>query len=75
MDRKEFVRPRKRLRLKAEFQDTLGLSTVAEISSVLGYRPTSLYSVLEGWRHPGKGLQLRMRKALGISEKKLESLL
>jgi hypothetical protein len=72
---KGFVKPRKRLRLKAEFQETLGLSTVGEIASALGYRPTSLYSVFEGWRHPGKGLQESMCKALGVSEKKLEGLL
>jgi hypothetical protein len=74
MGKRDFARPKKRLRLKSEFVE-LGCSTVAQISEELGFSKSALHSIFSGWRFPGKQLQESMCKKLGISKERLEQLL
>ena len=68
--KKSWVAPKKKLRLLDEFQQTCGISTIAQVGQVLGnqYKPNSLYSVFSGWRHPGRQLQADIMRVLGINE-------
>ena len=74
MGRKQ-VKPRKRLALKQELFDTLHCSNVAELSDVLGFRESTLYGILSGWRFPGSELQRTLIEKLGINRDRLERLL
>lgn len=74
MNNNKFLKPKKRLLLKAEFGE-IGLLTNQEIADALGLKKSTIDHVLSGWKFPGQMVQGRIMEKLGISTDRLARLL